>query len=187
MRVFFRTAIAFFVIFFSLNAGAANYAKELSRYTDSGRVFNVKDFSAAMIIHATYFSPKFRGAYIEKVAKLRHLDPVKSAKFAEEVESRSAESTEFFVGLYCKRKMCRFDTSENTFWEMTLKTSSGSVLEPKSIEKLEVTPIEEKLFSFIDRWTEVYRVTFPKADLGDEFELNMYSVIGETTLEYKNH
>ncbi len=177
-------AIAFALIFTSV-AAHAGYRRELSRATERGRIYHPTDWNAELIWHATFFSKRFRDAFIKQHEKIKHIEKVNARRFEAEQMNRQTEGWDFLVVMYTREQYKSFSTYEDSFWKIELMTGTGDTIKPISIEMLPVSPYEVKMFPFIDRWSKAYRVTFPKVPLGNKIQLTMSSVVGESTLKWK--
>ncbi len=185
MKRIFTYVLTFILLLASVEAYAANYRSELRKVTRMGRVFSLKDFSAALIMHATLFTPEYRRAYEEKVTGLEQFDAVEAAKFIAETEKRKENGIEFFIGVYSKPSYSKFSDDETSFWKAEITTESGEVVPAKSIEEIQVSPLVERLYPYLNRWSKGYRLYFPHAVLGKNFEMKVHSVVGETILKWK--
>jgi hypothetical protein len=163
----------------------AGYGRELNRATERGRMYHATDWNAELIWHATFFNERFRDAYIKQHEKLKHIDSENAPRFEAEQMHRQAEGWDFFIVIYTKERYTSFTQYEDSFWKIELTTGNGERIKPISIELMPITPYEERMFPFIDRWSKAYRVTFPKVPLGSRIELTMNSVAGESTLKWK--
>jgi hypothetical protein len=181
---FTTCAVAIVLIFTSL-AAHAGYRRELNRATEKGRLYHHTDWNAELIWHATFFSKRFRDAFIKQHEKVKHIEKVNALRFEAEQMNRQIKGWDFLVVMYTRERYKAFSTYEDSFWRIELATGTGQTIKPMSIEKLPITPYEEKMFPFIDRWSKAYRVRFPKVELGNKIELTMSSVVGESSLKWK--
>lgn len=176
------------MLLFSLAACAtasAGYGKELRRATEKGSVYHSTDWQAELILRATFFSDAFREAFAKKHETLRYLSRPEVDRYVAEQEMRQREGWEFFLSVYTRKQYQNFSNYDDSFWKIYLITGSGERVEPVSVDLLPVTPYEKKMFPYIDRWSKAYLVVFPKVELGDEFELEMTSVVGTSRLKWK--
>ena len=166
-------------------ASQAGYRSELNHQTKTGRIYHVHRWDAELIWNATFFDDAFRETFKKQHEKIRHLDPVGTERFEAEQANRHMGGWDFFVSMYTKDEYKEFSNYEDSFWHIELKTGSGEVVEPILVEEIKITPYEERMFPYIDRWSSGYRVTFPKVELGDKIELTISSVAGISTLKWK--
>lgn len=169
---------------FSGELHAKSYRAELRQWTHSKQLFNTTTMQTKIIWRATYYSPGFRRAFVEEHVKRKHMDAVAAARYLAEQEGKQTQGDEFFVGMYTRKPYKSFSLGKESFWEAVLTTGSGEELKPVSIEFVEITPYEEVMFPYVNRWTQGYRVIFPKTDLGKSFKLTLRSVIGQTHLNW---
>ncbi len=163
----------------------AAYGPSLRSATKVGRVFHTVTWDLKLIWHATFFSDTFRDAYIDRHIKVNYLSPEEAALYREEQERRQADSWQFTIIMYTKSDYKNFTSFEDSFWKILLETESGEVYKPISVDMIPITPYEEVMYPFIDRWSAEYRVTFPKVPLGERFWLTMESVVGKSTLTWR--
>lgn len=167
-------------------AEAKSYRGALHKATRTNNWYSLDSMSANMVWHATYFSPDFRRAYTEQHAKKKYLNAIEAARFTAEQEKQQAEGTEFFMGIYTKKPYRQFDLGKGSFWELLLVTDKGELIQPTRIEEVPVSPYEQIMFPYLDRWSTAYRVVFPKIEPNGSFKLTLRSVIGKASLKWKN-
>lgn len=176
---------AFVAMIFVSATAAAGYRGELNRATKRGSIFTFDDFSARVIWNATFFSDKFRQAFKKRHLKISHLDELEAAKFIAEQEYRQSNGWDFFIGYYIKEGYKELSPDPESFWKIEIIAKNGEHIKPISIEKIQITPYEEIMYPYLNRWSKAYRVTFPKVELGRRFELFLHSAAGESTLKWK--
>lgn len=170
---------------FSFSAGAKGYRSTLKEWTRSKQLYSTQDMQVKILTHATFFSPEFRGAFIEEHMKRKYLEGSKAAQYLEKHEQRDARGLEFFIGIYTPKDYRELSLGEESFWEAVLTTEGGEELKPISIELREVTPYTKVMFPYLSRWSKAYLVVFPKTDPGSSFQLTLRSVVGESHLIWK--
>lgn len=176
------SAVVAAALCFAAPLHAKGYRATLHHWTRSKQLFSTTDVQVKVLAHATYFSPQFRKAFIAQHLKKKYLEGPEAGRFLEEQEREAAKGQEFFVGMYSPKPYRAFTSGKDSFWEAVLITEKGEVLKPLLVSPVEVTPYERVMFPYLTRWTKGYRVVFPKATLGKEFQLTLRSVIGETHL-----
>lgn len=183
-----RTLSTFTLIIVLLSSAlaCASYRGDLRKYTKSAKMFELRNFEAILIWNATFFSEKFRKSFEEKHIKIHHLEPAEAIQYRAEQRYEQSNEWEFFVGFYTQSDFKKFSNEYDSFWKMYLSTESGEKVKPLSVEMMPVTPYEKKMFPYLDRWSKGYRVTFPKVNLGDRFELTLHSIEGKSTLKWRN-
>lgn len=181
----FQILIVFFIFATAVPANAS-YRSQLRKVTDRGRVYSLHDFDARLVWHASFFSDDFRREYEEKHIDIHHLDQEDADRFIAEQDYRQKEGWDFFIGFYAKADYKRFMTGKDSFWKLYLITEKGEKIKPSSFEMIPVSPYERIMFPYLNRWSKAYRITFPKVELGKKFELFLHSVVGESTLKFKN-
>lgn len=179
-----KIGLALLALTFTLPLEAAGYRSLLRKSTRSKQWYSTQTFQANVIWKATYFSPEFRRAFAKKHAKKNFLGPLESAQYMAKQEEKQSRVDEFFVGLYARKDYRSLALGENSFWEVVLINEKGEAVEPESIEFVEITPYERIMFPYLDRWSQGYRVLFPKTELGSHFKLSLRSVLGESVLKW---
>lgn len=186
-----RRLIAFAVI--AWLAGVApqaeaklSYDRALRMATHSARLFNLETWDAKIIWSATFFSDAFRRAFDEMHIEVNHLDEeAEVSRFLDEQQYRQNSGWDFVVSMYAKKDYKKFSLENDSFWKVSLVTASGEEVRPVAIDALPITPYEQVMFRHLSRWTKLYRVTFPKVDLGDTISLTIESVIGASTMSWR--
>ncbi|OGQ46843.1 MAG: hypothetical protein A3H42_02060 [Deltaproteobacteria bacterium RIFCSPLOWO2_02_FULL_46_8] len=163
---------------------ADSYKTTLREWTRHKQLFSVQTLQTKIMVHATYYSPAFRKAYEAEHIKKKYLDGVDAQTYVEEQERKQSQGDEFFVGMYVRKPYKEFSQGKESFWEAVLTTASGEELSPIRIEQVPITPYEKVMFPHLNRWSQAYRVVFPKTDLKEPFTLTMRSVIGQTHLHW---
>lgn len=182
-RNLFLAAVILFI--FSASSASAGYMLEFRKATERGRGYNLMSFDADLIWNATFFSDRFRDAFIEKHIELHHLTPAETEQFRAEQDYEQSHGWDFFIGFYTKGEFKHFTNEPDSFWKIVLTTESGEQVKPASVEMIPVTPYEKVMFPYLNRWSKAYRVTFPKVELGKKFELFLHSVVTDSTLKWK--
>lgn len=161
-----------------------NYRKELKKVTKRGQTFDGTTWDAEVIWHATFFSDKFRKAFIKKHATIHHMGPLETAQWKADQSFVHNERWDFIVVMYTKKEYKRFSMDIDSFWDIILTTENGKSVHPTSIEQTPSTPYEKVMFPYINRWSKIYRVSFPKVNLGNKIQLTLQSIVGVSTLEW---
>lgn len=164
-----------------------SYRGALRLATHNGRLFNFETWDAKIIWHATFFSDEFRHAFETKHVEVNHLDENDAAQFILDQEYKQKRGWDFIVSFYTKKDYKKFSTDHDSFWKIYLTTESGEVIKPDVIDPIPITPYETVMFSHLNRWSKLYRVTFPKVELGSKFYLTISSVVGESNLRWTQH
>lgn len=169
-----------------ISSGCTKYSMELKRATESGRFFSVDTWDAKLIWHATFFDDEYRQTLIDYYTDLNRHEPEEAQRFADDMAYRAERGWEFVIGMYTKRDYRDFSMDADSFWKLYLKTESGEEIKPIEIEQLPSSPYQYTMFPYLDRWSRAYRVVFPKVELGKKFQLILHSVVGESTVTFKN-
>jgi hypothetical protein len=179
-------SITLAIVVFASAYAQAGYQQDLRRVTEKGNLYHINNWDAELIWYATFFSDRFRKSFEKRHEKLRYLSRPEVDQYISEHEMRQAAGWEFFISIYTKKKYKNISNYSDSFWKIYLITDSGERISPTSVEPVPVTPYEKKMFPYIDRWSKTYLVVFPKVDIGDDFELQIDSVVGNSTLKFEN-
>ena len=137
------------------------YGAALDDSTRSDTIYS--GIEARAYLYATYKTPGFRRAYIERYLEEYDLDEdYREALIASEDE-RSARTNEFFIALYTPEDEWNDLDRKDSVWKLYLEDSSGARLTPLSITKVDGRdPLIREFFPFFDLWSSAYTVEFPK-------------------------
>ncbi len=183
----FTLSVLITLVILSLCASPAfaSYNGELKTVLRTGRVFSTETFDANLICQAIFFSEEFRNAYGQRWAERNHFDDAEEEAFLREQHDRQSRGWEFFISFYTKKDYKKFTNDPDSFWKIRLVTDSGEEVAPTAIEMIPVSPYEKVMFKNLNRWSQAYRVVFPKVSLGENMALTIFSVIGQSTLNWK--
>lgn len=176
--------ILVFTLLFSITA-QAGYHSDVSKVTKKGSLYNTTQWDAKLLWSATLFTDEFRKSFAEEHIKVEHLEATEAARYFADQMKKQENSTEFMVFLYTKKDYKKFSSSEDAFWKVFLELPSGEKVKPSTVESLPQSPYIQVMFPHVNRWSKVYRVTFPKQDLHGNMKLHLQSVVGESVLKWK--
>jgi hypothetical protein len=148
-------------------------------------MFDYTTWDAKIIWRISFFDDQFRREFAKKHAKIHYMGPVETAQWMAEQQYIQDREWDFVVVMYSKKEYKKFSMEPDSFWEIILTTGTGETVYPASIEQISITPYEKIMFPYIDRWSKLYRVSFPKVDLGNEINITMRSILGHSTLTWK--
>ncbi len=163
------------------------YTKELNRVTKKGQMFDYDTWDAKIIWRATFFDDQFRKQYAKKHAAIHYMGPEEEKQWMSEQKLIQNREWDFIIVMYSKKDYKKFSMDSDSFWEIIMTTDVGEDVYPISIEQIPITPYEKIMFPHVDRWSKMYRVAFPKVELGDRVKITMRSVVGKSSLEWKIH
>lgn len=167
----------------SSGAGALSYKRTLARWTAHAQAFSLDDLRAELIWHTALVTPELRAARVLREADLRGWSP-------DEVERAlplawNWPGTTFFIGLYGPKGFERLSLNEENYWHLELAAPDGMVYEPVVIEEFPLTPLERKLFPFLNQWTRAYFVRFAPTLSAGPVELTLKGLNARSTLRWK--
>lgn len=141
----------------------SDYYDILSKWSRSDKLF--KRLDARLHINATLKSTEFRRAYVEEYAhRYRFDDDKKAVLLKNELESYNAYN-EFFISTYTPRDNWNDFAKKDSIWQLYLQDGEGRRAEPAEIEELDPKDVLlNEFFPYIDPWSKVYLVRFPRFD-----------------------
>jgi len=175
------------VLIFPTNLFAKSaYKKELQRWTRQEEVFQGPDFYASINWAATYQSPSFLKAKIEKMSKMFEYSPQKKIEVATEEQNKYGDYYSFFVSFYSYQYKYSDIFDKKSAWEIYLEVD-GKRYKPVKHENLSrVTPLYQKLYPYSNIWSRHYYVYFPKTDSQDSpLKLIVTGPQGKSELNWK--
>ncbi len=181
------------LLFFTFSIYAASdltsqrnpYYKVLKQYTRESEIYSTEDIHAQYIVNATYLSEEFRSSFKTFFKKFYPDGQDGLAEKRAQLWSEDQGEVSFLVALYAKnRKMIPLG-DPNSLWDLSLKMN-GETYKPQLVEKVITSPLELKFFPFVNRWFQLYRVSFPAASgsNSDKIQLNLSSVVGHSELKF---
>lgn len=139
------------------------YADVFSKWSRGDKLF--KDFEPRLHINATLKSREFRSAYAKEYAERFGFDADKEAVLlSNELDSYNAYN-EFLVSTYTPSDDWNDFAEEDSIWQLYLVDAEGRRAEPVEIEELDKKDVTlREFFPYIDPWSKVYLVRFPRYD-----------------------
>ena len=143
--------------------GVPEYYDVLSKWSRSDKLF--KRLDARLHINATLKSTQFRRAYVAEYAHRYRFDEDKTAVLlSNELDSYKAYN-EFFISTYTPRDSWNDFAEKDSIWQLYLHDGKGRRAEPVEIEELDSNDVLlNDFFPYIDPWSKVYLVRFPRFD-----------------------
>lgn len=153
------------------------YKKILKQWTRHDTVYVLENLEARLDWNATYFSPQFREARAEKMARLR-----------EEAAPEPAADPydEFFIGAYAGSSSWSGFGKNTGDWNIVLEAAGGQPVRPLRFERVAVGQWERILYPYLRKWDQAYLVRFPKVvQPGQGFILRMTGIPARSELVWK--
>lgn len=164
-----------------------NYKRILKEWTRDDESYSWDGFEARLVWYATYFSSDFREAKVDRYAKLYQLteDEVDQMKTKEMAENEKYDC--FFVSIYAGSRVHPDIGKNRSLWKLVLETSEGYIVEPEIWEEIPKDQVTRTLFPYIDRWSRLFEVKFPKRINSStaRAKLKMVGVPADSMLEWK--
>ncbi|HHL39555.1 MAG TPA: hypothetical protein ENJ37_03515 [Deltaproteobacteria bacterium] len=140
--------------------GEPTYFETLSAWTKGRKIY--EELESRLYIYATYKSPAFRRAYVDEYARRFLLDDDLKAVMVQRELEAAERSNEFLVSAFTPDERWNDFDRRDSIWRLYLDDGSARV-EPIEIRRLDGgNPLLTELFPYIDPWSVVYLVRFPR-------------------------
>lgn len=137
------------------------YLRVLNAWTRGVKVY--EGLETKLYASATFKSPVFRDAYIERYAKGNQLDESYANALKEREAEQAEKFNEFFFTAYTPVDKWNDFEDTDSIWKVYLEDDKGARLQPVSITKLDPSdPLLREFFPYMDLWSYAYTVKFPK-------------------------
>ena len=173
----------------------AEIASHLSGSYRTGSLY--LDFRPVLIVDALLEDSRFYEHYLQSLTTHYFLTPEEAQRKKSEFEQRFETEVVFLVFIYeGSNDRSRLTPQEEALWRLMLKDDDGALRTPLEIGRIKPDSIEyaylSKNFDGLDRWSQVYRVSFPKLSKGKmklalgehPFELIITGVKGTVLLRW---
>jgi hypothetical protein len=164
MKVRFFCLIFFFAVGFvgcSGNKKSPAYSHQLHHWTRAKEQFQKDLHFVSVKVHATLLSQDMILAQANEVAQIYASD-VEQQKYLEQTLTETRETLTFFVSFYGYDRKYADLSRVNSSWKVYLD-DRGVSLDPLKIEKIRyLTPLQRRLYPYVDTWSSFYFVTFAK-------------------------
>ena len=172
------------LLFLLILASCSNlqYKRTLKQWTREQNIYSIDTFAAKVLWHATYLSSDYRATARAKINEWKKLPPGEMSSYPDYL--MNIEAGYFIVSIYTPKAYPTLTTNTSDFWEFTLNLPTGESLIPASIESIKVTPREQRLFPYADRWSKFYLVKFSVSHLEMPFTLSLRSAGVTSFLEW---
>jgi hypothetical protein len=145
-----------------------SYREILDRWTDGEREYHQLD--TRLYVWATYKSGPFREAYVAEYARIFRLpEPEREAMLARETAALE-QFHDFVLSAYTPVRQSGDFLTKTGIWRLYLEGPAGTSVPAARVERLsQPLPVLSTFFPYVDRWSRVFLVRFPKrAADGDE-------------------
>jgi len=157
------------------------------------------DFRPVLIVDALLEDALFYEHYLRSLTTHYFLTPEEAQRKKSEFEQSFETEVVFLVFLYeGTNDRSRLTPQENALWRLMLKDDDGALRTPLEIGRIKPESIEyaylTKNFDGMDRWSQVYRVSFSKLSKGrmklalgtHPFELIITGIKGTVLLRWSD-
>ncbi len=163
----------------SVAAESEGYTTTLRRWTKHHKVY--RHFEALIFTTATYLSPEFRAALVNRRTRLLGLPVSEARRVKAEHEERSRRYHEFVVSVYTAERRWNDLDAERSLWRVSLANDRGQEVSPSEVIRQDLRSGDlQAYFPYITVFQQAYLVRFPKQSL----ELGS-SVIDSTTQSFQ--
>jgi len=166
-------------------AKSPSYEKDLKRWTRHGQVYAWDNFEARLIWNATYLSDDFRASQRQKLAGLYEWTDGELSRHVREDGEESRRMDVFILSIYAGSSEFPEVGKEDGKWRAVLETNGGRVVESEKFERTPITQVERTLYPYLDKWSQLYRVSFPKSLHGDSFRLRLTGMPARSELVWR--
>ncbi len=165
-------------------AAESKYQVILEQYTGHEGVYD--NLNTKAFFYATWQSPQFVAAKVERQAMFKALPAAERAELLANETKRLVDGTELFMAVHVNDShFDDFDRS-SSMWRLALVVH-GEELRPLSVERLGRTNIElRSTYSYMESFWVGYRVRFAKVTLqpGEKLTFRAASAIGKVDLTF---
>ncbi|MBI2067405.1 MAG: hypothetical protein HYT77_05275 [Deltaproteobacteria bacterium] len=179
-----RAVLFFFLLVVSASA-ASDYGKVLDHWSRHARVFTTDNLEMKLKWHATYLSVDFREARRDKLSLLLAMSPKEVDRLKKEDLSDNSRYDDFMVALYVGSGGDSSLGTRTSDWNFLLE-SEGQTVRAVSADYQPISQKQKILYSYLDPWSRLYRVRFPKTiRSGESFLLKMVGIPASSELVWK--
>jgi hypothetical protein len=138
-----------------------NYDTSLNAWSHEDRIYS--GLSAVAFMNVTFQSIEFRKAYVKEIAQVKILSLAEQKELLDSEIADENTSITFMLRVYTSQKEWNDFHKAHSIWKITLKNERNEVISPHEIVLLDGRKPELAfLYPDINRWVNVYRVTFKK-------------------------
>lgn len=139
----------------------SGYNEALNKWTRSKKLY--EGLETRLYINATYKSPEFREAYVERYAKSYQLDEDFKKALLERETAQHERYNEFFFTAYTPEDRWNDFANPDSVWRLYLDDGMGGKIRPVSIARVDKSdPLLREFFPYFDPWSIGYVARFPK-------------------------
>lgn len=152
----------------------SNYKETFERWTKRDQIFS--NFDVNVIADVTYWNKELKEAYISAVEKDYRLSEEEARVLAEEQLAENESFDTFIISMKTRQNGWSKLGTDEPLWKLILENKSGNVqVHPKSIDKISYKDERARQYYLrMDRFSETYRVRFPKEYLREEEEIVLH-------------
>lgn len=170
----------------SLYRGKKAYKKVLKKWTEKDKVYQGKNFVAAIHWEVTLLSPDMIKAQSEYYQKIYQTSEDKYNSF-DQIKKDAEKYTLFFVSFYSGERKYNELSDPKAGWRIALSDRVDTYDSP-IIQKLgkHSLPLHRLFYPYQTNWSQGYYLKFPKIHIDNkldrEINLSIFSPIGNSTL-----
>ncbi len=137
-----------------------NYYAVLERWTGGAKVY--KGVDVILEVDVVYMGREFKTAYVEEYAARLGMDEDRKKRMLERELEKLDEYNELILVAATPVEEWNDFESRRSIWRLYLVDEDGESVEPLEIKRLDRDAFLREFFPFVDEWSTVYRVTFPR-------------------------
>lgn len=173
---------------------SATYRGLLNRWTRQDLEYD--ELETKLLVWATYKSWPFRQAYVAEYARVYVLPEAEREALLEREIAALETYHDFVVAMYAPVRESAELIRERRVWRLYLEGPGGVRVSPSVVERIkEPLPVVSAFFPYVDRWSRVFLVRFPKQTAdgrpvlprpeSDPFRLLLVSTEAHATLTWR--
>lgn len=144
------------------SGGTSDYGDELDDWTITQNIYD--SFETRAVVHATFYSPRFIGAYLDEYRRIYRPTDEEFALVKEKMEGRARRADCFFMAAFTGNRDWNDFALSGSIWRVYLVTSDGRKLKSMPIREVkDSNQIYHHFFPYFDPFYEGYEVCFSES------------------------
>jgi len=138
-----------------------DFGGTLESWTRSARIY--ENFETNVVVHATYFSHEFIGAYLQEYERLYRPLPAEAEALENKLNFRKLRKECFFVALFTGERDWNDLSLPNSVWRVHLENDQGSRARAATISEVESRDVAHRhFFPYCEAFFDAYLVCFER-------------------------
>lgn len=168
-------------------AGRAAFKTAFKKWTRSDELYQNLGLYASISWHATLLSEDYLIAQAHEVGRIYDYDTAQTQAYLDGEIDRARDKLLFFVSFYAFDRKNDDLAKQSSDWQLHALID-GEKIKPLKIEPIgKPSPLEKRLFPYINLWSRHYWVSFPRAISHDStpVTLEVRGPFGHGTLSWR--